>query len=241
MKNNVKRYLEKLKENKKLHVKRHLLMLACGFFVIAGVFGALLLPGFGQESEPGCGMEEHTHTADCGIAYTCGGETTHVHTADCGIVYTCGETTHLHTADCGIVYTCGGDETHEHTAECSFEYACGLEENVHEHTAECSFEYACGLEENVHEHTEECSFVYLCGKEEHVHSDACYLSVVDDATDTDDTVNESLVIGFTPSQHTASSGTSISIKVISNYSKANHESEKVTSVIKIGKLPEGIT
>lgn len=55
------------------------------------------------------------------------------------------------------------------------------------------------------------------------------------------TVNESLVIGFTPSQHSASSGTSISVKVISNYSKANHESEKVTSVIKIGELPEGIT
>ena len=64
-----------------------------------------------------------------------------------------------------------------------------------------------------------------------------------EATESDgtSTVNESLVIGFTPSQYSASSGTSISIKVISNYSKANHESDKVKSVIKIGKLPEGIS
>lgn len=64
-----------------------------------------------------------------------------------------------------------------------------------------------------------------------------------EATESDgtSTVNESLVIGFTPSQHSASSGTPISVNVISNYSKANHESDKVKSVIKIGKLPEGIS
>ena len=60
-------------------------------------------------------------------------------------------------------------------------------------------------------------------------------------TDGTSTVNESLVIGFSPKEHSASSGTSISIKVISNYSKANYENEKVTSVIKLGELPEGIS
>ena len=65
MQENVKRYLEKLKENRKAHGRKHLVMLVCGFFVVCGFFGVLNLPGLGFDGELTCEKEEHAHTEAC--------------------------------------------------------------------------------------------------------------------------------------------------------------------------------
>lgn len=172
MQENVRKYLTKLKENRKLRRRNQLVMIAVGLLVVSGVFGMLIMPGLGEETEPVlvCEKAEHTHEDACrGVTCT---QEEHEHGDDCKQC-TCGKEMHTHSESCGITYTCGKEgsveiidnvETpHQHTSECSFDYSCSVEE--HEHTDEC-YNVTCEKTPHTHSEEENC-YGYICGQEEH--------------------------------------------------------------------------
>lgn len=124
---------------------------------------ALILPGITLERDPVCGMEEHTHTADCYTQLTsvtkkalvCNAETLQIH---------------QHTQDC---YNESG------------ELVCGYADFVvHTHDENCYDEngsLVCTLPEiELHTHDESCYDAdgnLICGKPEvtlHTHDSSCY-------------------------------------------------------------------
>ncbi len=130
---------------------------------------ALILPAITMEKEPGCGLEEHTHTEAC---YT-------VETVWPSTEYLCGEDPagHVHDEDC-----CDEDGN----------LICGYADFVvHTHDKSCydrNGDLVCPLEEiEEHRHDENCystTEVLTCGEEEtgHVHDQSCYTRVRGDMT-----------------------------------------------------------
>ena len=133
-------------------------------------------PALTLEREVYCGLEEHTHTAECYAGY--GDETAES-----------AETTEAFTPVEGKRLNCTvtGPVAHTHGEGCfgaDGVLVCSLEEKeAHTHTGECFGQgtLTCGKEETGnHTHTEECYTVsekFVCGKEEseaHIHDGSCY-------------------------------------------------------------------
>ena len=131
---------------------------------------ALILPAITLEKEPGCGLEEHTHTEAC---YT-------VETVWPSTEYLCGEDPAGHVHDDEACYDEDGN------------LICGYADFVvHTHDESCydrNGDLACPLEEiEEHRHDADCyssTEVLTCGEEEtgHVHDKSCYTRVRGDMT-----------------------------------------------------------
>lgn len=124
---------------------------------------ALILPGITLEKDPVCGMEEHTHTADCYTQLTSVTKTALVCNAETLQI-------HQHTQDC---YNESG------------ELVCGYADFVvHTHDENCYDEngsLVCTLPEiELHTHDESCYDAdgnLICGKPEvtlHTHDSSCF-------------------------------------------------------------------
>ena len=130
----------------------------------------LMMPGLTMAAETYCGLEEHTHTADCYVdELTClipEREATTVFTD----IMRCSFEPHHHSSDCYNALgelSCGywGGYIHEHDEKCyddSGVLICTLEEHpMHKHTDACynwEKQLTCTLAES----------------EGHIHTDACY-------------------------------------------------------------------
>lgn len=131
---------------------------------------ALILPAITLEKEPGCGLEEHTHTEAC---YT-------VETVWPSTEYLCGEDPAGHVHDDEACYDEDGN------------LICGYADFVvHTHDESCydrNGDLVCPLEEiEEHRHDANCyssTEVLTCGEEEtgHVHDQSCYTRVRGDMT-----------------------------------------------------------
>lgn len=162
---------------------------------------ALILPAITATKPTYCGLEEHTHTSECGVSVltcTLPEEANHVHTTDCystNKVLICDLTEsagHVHTEACNATATlrvCGYEEeseVHTHTAECfetrSF-IGCGLNEDEgHTHTDAC-YTMQETLTCNPHVHGSGCyTQETTCGMVKHTHTEKCY--EVPDETET---------------------------------------------------------
>ena len=130
----------------------------------------LMMPGLTMAAETYCGLEEHTHTADCYVdELTClisEREATTVFTD----IMRCSFDPHHHSSDC---YNAQG------------ELSCGYWDGyIHEHDEKCydsNGVLICTLEEHpMHKHTDACYnwekqlTCTLTESEGHIHTDACY-------------------------------------------------------------------
>ena len=130
----------------------------------------LMMPGLTMAAETYCGLEEHTHTADCYVdELTClisEREATTVFTD----IMRCSFEPHRHSSDC---YNAQG------------ELSCGYWDGyIHEHDEMCydsNGVLICTLEEHpMHKHTDACYnwekqlTCTLTESEGHIHTDACY-------------------------------------------------------------------
>lgn len=130
----------------------------------------LMMPGLTMAAETYCGLEEHTHTADCYVdELTClisEREATTVFTD----IMRCSFEPHRHSSDC---YNAQG------------ELSCGYWDGyIHEHDEKCydsNGVLICTLEEHpMHKHTDACYnwekqlTCTLPESEGHIHTDACY-------------------------------------------------------------------
>ena len=130
----------------------------------------LMMPGLTMAAETYCGLEEHTHTADCYVdELTClisEREATTVFTD----IMRCSFEPHRHSSDC---YNAQG------------ELSCGYWDGyIHEHDEKCydsNGVLICTLEEHpMHKHTDACYnwekqlTCTLTESEGHIHTDACY-------------------------------------------------------------------
>ena len=156
----------------------------------------LMMPGLTMAAETYCGLEEHTHTADCYVdELTClisEREATTVFTD----IMRCSFEPHRHSSDC---YNAQGELScgywdgyiHEHDEKCydsNGVLICTLEEHpMHKHTDACyrAKEPTCGLfESEGHQHTADCvteTRTLICTEDvatnsdmPHVHDDSCY-------------------------------------------------------------------
>lgn len=173
MRNIVNSYMRKFKEERRKRWKVTGVLLALALVVTVGVFWQLHATGIAQSNEVYCGLEEHTHSADCyESVLVCGLEESEGHT---------------HTADCyeiEQVLICGLEESegHMHDESCydkDGKLICELEETEgHTHTDGC-YEteqvLICELETSeAHTHTEDCyEYQLICGLEEHTHTVEC--------------------------------------------------------------------
>lgn len=150
---------------------------------------ALILPGITLEKDPVCGMEEHTHTADCytqltsvtKTALVCNAETLqiHQHTQDC------------YNEDGELVCGYADFVVHTHDENCYDEngsLVCTLPEiELHTHDESCydaDGNLICGKPEvTLHTHDSSCfdeNGNLICKKLqvlEHHHSDTCFAEV----------------------------------------------------------------
>lgn len=150
---------------------------------------ALILPGITLEKDPVCGMEEHTHTADCytqltsvtKTALVCNAETLqiHQHTPDC------------YNEDGELVCGYADFVVHTHDENCYDEngsLVCTLPEiELHTHDESCydaDGNLICGKPEvTLHTHDSSCfdeNGNLICKKLqvlEHHHSDTCFAEV----------------------------------------------------------------
>ena len=130
----------------------------------------LMMPGLTMAAETYCGLEEHTHTADCYvdelICLISEREATTVFTD----IMRCSFEPHHHSSDC---YNAQG------------ELSCGYWDGyIHEHDEKCydsNGVLICTLEEHpMHKHTDACYnwekqlTCTLTESEGHIHTDACY-------------------------------------------------------------------
>lgn len=130
----------------------------------------LMMPGLTMAAETYCGLEEHTHTADCYVdELTClisEREATTVFTD----IMRCSFEPHHHSSDC---YNAQG------------KLSCGYWDGyIHEHDEKCydsNGVLICTLEEHpMHKHTDACYnwekqlTCTLTESEGHIHTDACY-------------------------------------------------------------------
>ena len=163
---------------------------------------ALILPAITMHTELICGLEEHSHSAECGPGYACsdslhGKVVIHSHNELCydsggELLCTLEELEeHIHSETCTERLICGKNEAaaHTHGESCYIlcqEPQCGLEVQApHQHQDDC-FEQKlnCQLDlEPVHQHTEACYkqvAVLICDQPQqeeipvHTHSELCY-------------------------------------------------------------------
>ena len=130
----------------------------------------LMMPGLTMAAETYCGMEEHTHTADC-----------YVDELTCLISEREAETVFTDIMRCSF-------EPHRHSSDCynaQGELSCGYWDGyIHEHDEKCydsNGVLICTLEEHpMHKHTDACYnwekqlICTLPESEGHIHTDACY-------------------------------------------------------------------
>ena len=180
---------------------RNRIMKILAIGVVLATAGMLIIPAVTMEKKPLCGLEEHTHSAECykeEKKLICGMEEVpgHQHTEACKkqkrtlICELPEKEGHRHTASCYEIkrtLTCtlpeGAD--HTHTDSCYTEekiLICELpEEEGHKHDDSCyrMEEIVCGLEEQEpgHIHTDACYetvTTLICKKPEHKHTENCY-------------------------------------------------------------------
>ena len=132
----------------------------------------LMMPGLTMAAETYCGLEEHTHTADC-----------YVDELTCLISEREAETVFTDIMRCSF-------EPHHHSSDCynaQGELSCGYWDGyIHEHDEKCydsNGVLICTLEEHpMHKHTDACYnwekqlICTLPESEGHFHTDACYRS-----------------------------------------------------------------
>ena len=130
----------------------------------------LMMPGLTMAAETYCGLEEHTHTADC-----------YVDELTCLISEREAETVFTDIMRCSF-------EPHRHSSDCynaQGELSCGYWDGyIHEHDEKCydsNGVLICTLEEHpMHKHTDACYnwekqlTCTLPESEGHIHTDACY-------------------------------------------------------------------
>ena len=130
----------------------------------------LMMPGLTMAAETYCGLEEHTHTADC-----------YVDELTCLISEREAETVFTDIMRCSF-------EPHHHSSDCynaQGELSCGYWDGyIHEHDEKCydsNGVLICTLEEHpMHKHTNACYnwekqlTCTLPESEGHIHTDACY-------------------------------------------------------------------
>ena len=130
----------------------------------------LMMPGLTMAAETYCGLEEHTHTADC-----------YVDELTCLISEREAETVFTDIMRCSF-------EPHHHSSDCynaQGELSCGYWDGyIHEHDEKCydsNGVLICTLEEHpMHKHTDACYnwekqlTCTLTESEGHIHTDACY-------------------------------------------------------------------
>ena len=130
----------------------------------------LMMPGLTMAAETYCGLEEHTHTADC-----------YVDELTCLISEREAETVFTDIMRCSF-------EPHRHSSDCynaQGELSCGHWDGyIHEHDEKCydsNGVLICTLEEHpMHKHTNACYnwekqlTCTLTESEGHIHTDACY-------------------------------------------------------------------
>ena len=130
----------------------------------------LMMPGLTMAAETYCGLEEHTHTADC-----------YVDELNCLISEREAETVFTDIMRCSF-------EPHRHSSDCynaQGELSCGYWDGyIHEHDEKCydsNGVLICTLEEHpMHKHTDACYnwekqlICTLPESEGHIHTDACY-------------------------------------------------------------------
>ena len=130
----------------------------------------LMMPGLTMAAETYCGLEEHTHTADC-----------YVDELTCLISEREAETVFTDIMRCSF-------EPHHHSSDCynaQGELSCGYWDGyIHEHDEKCydsNGVLICTLEEHpMHKHTDACYnwekqlTCTLPESEGHKHTDACY-------------------------------------------------------------------
>ena len=130
----------------------------------------LMMPGLTMAAETYCGLEEHTHTADC-----------YVDELNCLISEREAETVFTDIMRCSF-------EPHHHSSDCynaQGELSCGYWDGyIHEHDEKCydsNGVLICTLEEHpMHKHTDACYnwekqlTCTLPESEGHIHTDACY-------------------------------------------------------------------
>ena len=130
----------------------------------------LMMPGLTMAAETYCGLEEHTHTADC-----------YVDELTCLISEREAETVFTDIMRCSF-------EPHHHSSDCynaQGELSCGYWDGyIHEHDEKCydsNGVLICTLEEHpMHKHTDACYnwekqlTCTLPEREGHIHTDACY-------------------------------------------------------------------
>ena len=130
----------------------------------------LMMPGLTMAAETYCGLEEHTHTADC-----------YVDELTCLISEREAETVFTDIMRCSF-------EPHRHSSDCynaQGELSCGYWDGyIHEHDEKCydsNGVLICTLEEHpMHKHTDACYnwekqlTCTLTERERHIHTDACY-------------------------------------------------------------------
>ena len=130
----------------------------------------LMMPGLTMAAETYCGLEEHTHTADC-----------YVDELTCLISEREAETVFTDIMRCSF-------EPHRHSSDCynaQGELSCGYWDGyIHEHDEKCydsNGVLICTLEEHpMHKHTDACYNwekqlnCTLAESEGHIHTDACY-------------------------------------------------------------------
>lgn len=130
----------------------------------------LMMPGLTMAAETYCGLEEHTHTADC-----------YVDELTCLISEREAETVFTDIMRCSF-------EPHHHSSDCynaQGELSCGYWDGyIHEHDEKCydsNGVLICTLEEHpMHKHTDACYnwekqlICTLTESEGHIHTDACY-------------------------------------------------------------------
>lgn len=137
----------------------------------------LILPAITMQHTPVCGMEEHTHTAECyeqrqekTLACEVGADVTVVHRHDSLCYNSAGE----------LICTLPEQEVHAHGEDC-YAYEAVLACTVtHVHSEACAGTETvqiCTLEESEgHAHSDACTgtrTVLVC-EEEHEHADGCY-------------------------------------------------------------------
>lgn len=130
----------------------------------------LMMPGLTMAAETYCGLEEHTHTADC-----------YVDELTCLISEREAETVFTDIMRCSF-------EPHHHSSDCynaQGELSCGYWDGyIHEHDEKCydsNGVLICTLEEHpMHKHADACYnwekqlTCTLTESEGHIHTDACY-------------------------------------------------------------------
>lgn len=188
------RRVKKIARQKKRHSAWRKAVTCVAALVVFCTTYALILPAITMEkSDYSCGLQAHTHTADC-YQLSCGQVEifSHTHGEDCYddagnlICPYPQQTLHHHSADCyrAAEPLCGLEvsEGHTHGETCYDEagnLVCVQEESLgHTHTDACYIapEPLCGQEDiHEHRHTDSC-YRRICELEAHTHDETCVSS-----------------------------------------------------------------